>query len=84
MRSGNSVFRKIDDTYYVSHAKGKDSNFEIRAQFGDNFIPVTDEWLKGREKQKKNQSAARKERDDCMRSLGLVKVKGSLGGTYWE
>jgi hypothetical protein len=23
-------------------------------------------------------------RNDAMRSLGLVKVKGSLGGTYWE
>jgi len=23
-------------------------------------------------------------KDDAMRSLGLVKVKGALGGTYWE
>jgi hypothetical protein len=23
-------------------------------------------------------------RDDAMRSLGLVKVRGSLGGVYWE
>ena len=28
--------------------------------------------------------AARKERDSLMRSLGLVKVRGALGGTYWE
>jgi uncharacterized Zn finger protein (UPF0148 family) len=28
--------------------------------------------------------AARRERDAIMRSLGLVKVKGALGGTYWE
>lgn len=27
---------------------------------------------------------ARKSKDDAMRSLGLVKVKGALGGTYWE
>ena len=26
----------------------------------------------------------RRERDEVMRSLGLVKVKGALGGTYWE
>lgn len=26
----------------------------------------------------------RRERDDVMRSLGLVKVRGSMGGTYWE
>lgn len=28
--------------------------------------------------------AARKARDAAMRSLGLVKVRGALGGTYWE
>jgi hypothetical protein len=27
---------------------------------------------------------ARRMRDDAMRSLGLVKVKGALGGVYWE
>ncbi len=26
----------------------------------------------------------RAERDDAMRSLGLKKVRGALGGTYWE
>jgi predicted nucleic acid-binding Zn-ribbon protein len=26
----------------------------------------------------------RKAREDAMRSLGLVKCRGSLGGTYWE
>lgn len=26
----------------------------------------------------------RKIKDDAMHSLGLVKVKGALGGTYWE
>lgn len=28
--------------------------------------------------------AQRKARDQVMRSLGLVKVRGNLGGTYWE
>jgi len=27
---------------------------------------------------------ARRERDQSMRDLGLVKARGSLGGTYWE
>jgi hypothetical protein len=27
---------------------------------------------------------ARRDRDDAMRSLGMVKVRGNLGGTYWE
>ena len=26
----------------------------------------------------------RADRDDAMRSIGLIKVKGNLGGTYWE
>jgi hypothetical protein len=27
---------------------------------------------------------ARKEREQAMKDLGLVKVRGNLGGTYWE
>ena len=27
---------------------------------------------------------ARRERDQVMRDSGLVKVRGNLGGTYWE
>ena len=26
----------------------------------------------------------RRERDQAMRDLGMVKVRGALGGTYWE
>ena len=26
----------------------------------------------------------RRQRDDAMRSVGIVKVRGALGGTYWE
>ena len=33
---------------------------------------------------RKKRNQARKARDDAMRSCGLVKVKGALGGTYWE
>ena len=29
-------------------------------------------------------NAARKRREDLMRSLGLTKARGALGGTYWE
>lgn len=28
--------------------------------------------------------SARKAKDEAMRSLGLVKVRGALGGLYWE
>lgn len=27
---------------------------------------------------------SRREKDEAMRDLGMVKVRGSLGGTYWE
>lgn len=27
---------------------------------------------------------ARRSRDQAMRDLGMVKVRGALGGTYWE
>jgi len=27
---------------------------------------------------------ARRERDQVMRDCGLVKVRGAMGGTYWE
>lgn len=30
------------------------------------------------------QRTARRERDQAMRDLGLQRVRGSLGGTYWE
>ena len=30
------------------------------------------------------QRAARRSRNEAMESLGLVRVRGALGGTYWE
>jgi uncharacterized Zn finger protein (UPF0148 family) len=33
-----------------------------------------------KEKRKRDKQA----REDIMRSLGLVKVRGAMGGTYWE
>ena len=41
---------------------------------------TNDKAKKARERAKKR----RRERDEVMRSLGLKKVKGSMGGTYWE
>ena len=35
-------------------------------------------------KKRQRANANRKARDAAMRSLGLVKVRGALGGTYWE
>jgi hypothetical protein len=38
---------------------------------------------KDREK-KDRKNKARRERDQAMRDLGLVRVRGALGGVYWE
>lgn len=35
-------------------------------------------------KQSKRSKARRREREDTLRDLGLTKVRGALGGTYWE
>jgi hypothetical protein len=35
-------------------------------------------------KRKKKATLSRKQRDSIMEGCGLVKVRGALGGTYWE
>ena len=36
------------------------------------------------EKKRKLRNKQRRERDQILRDLGLKKVRGALGGTYWE
>jgi hypothetical protein len=33
---------------------------------------------------RRRQAANRRDREDALRSCGLVKVRGALGGVYWE
>lgn len=49
---------------------------EIATKDGDNDC--------GKCRKKKDRAKRRKEREDVLRSCGLVKVRGALGGTYWE
>jgi len=35
-------------------------------------------------RKRKRRNAARKAREQAMRDCGLVKVRGALGGVYWE
>jgi uncharacterized Zn finger protein (UPF0148 family) len=53
---------------------------EISTRDGENECVSCD--AKVRKSAKRRQ--ARKEKAALMASLGLVKVKGALGGTYWE
>jgi NMD protein affecting ribosome stability and mRNA decay len=52
---------------------------EIDTRDGDNLCRDCDD---GRKRAKRR--AARKAREAVLRSLGLTKVRGALGGTYWE
>ena len=55
---------------------------EIATRDGDSLCEACDQAkAEGRRVRRK---ASRLEREAALRSLGLVKVKGALGGTYWE
>jgi uncharacterized Zn finger protein (UPF0148 family) len=56
---------------------------EISTKDGDNQCSRCD-LNEPKAKMKGVRSRQRREREAVMRSLGLVKVRGSLGGTYWE
>lgn len=51
---------------------------EIFTKDGDNRCAGCED------KPAKRKPRRKSERDLLMESLGLVKVKGALGGTYWE
>jgi len=54
---------------------------EIATRDGENRCPKCTKASAGKKHLlKKN----RETRDQIMRDLGLVKVKGAMGGTYWE
>lgn len=58
---------------------------EISTRDGDNLCPSCD--TDAGERNRKRLAVARrdrKERDSVMRAVGLVKVRGALGGTYRE
>ena len=49
-------------------------------QFAD--MATTDRVLAEVKRLRHNKS--RRERDQAMRDIGMTKVRGALGGTYWE
>ncbi len=52
---------------------------EIDTKDGDNHCKDCKSKAK-RQRARANKAA----REDALRSLGLVKVRGAMGGTYWE
>jgi len=57
---------------------------EIGTLDGDNLCASCDNAESVAELKRKRRNARRRERDAVMRSLGLTKVRGALGGVYWE
>jgi len=59
---------------------------EIATKDGDNLCALCDLNDAGLSKRKVvgRRKANRQAREAVLSSLGLVKVKGALGGTYWE
>lgn len=56
---------------------------EIFTKDGEGLCPDCDKAeADGKRRAKANER--RRARDAAMRSLGLVKVRGAMGGTYWE
>lgn len=53
---------------------------EIGGRDGDNTCTSCE----AKELTKANRRKLRRMRDQVMRDCGLVKVRGALGGTYWE
>lgn len=56
---------------------------EIATKDGENSCPKC-EQEEGNRKKKAAAKRQRAAREDALRSLGLTKVRGALGGTYWE
>lgn len=55
---------------------------EIGTKDGENRCEPCEEAVSRAKRAKA--SANRRARAEAMRSLGMVRVRGALGGTYWE
>ena len=56
---------------------------EIYTRDGENQCQQCSDRERGEAKKGKRRQA-RKLREQAMKDLGLVKVRGAMGGTYWE
>jgi len=53
---------------------------EVGTKDGDNVCSSCE----SKQLQKASRRRQRREREEVLRDIGLVKVRGALGGTYWE
>ena len=58
---------------------------EISTKDGEGLCASCDaSAMEGKRVKNAKRSAARKARESVLRSCGLTKVRGAMGGTYWE
>ena len=57
---------------------------EIYTRDGENRCQGCENMEEKKSAKKAQAKANRKAKEDAMRSLGLVKVRGAMGGVYWE
>jgi uncharacterized Zn finger protein (UPF0148 family) len=58
---------------------------ELATKDGENTCRACEDLIDARRGRKlKARAAARRERESLLRDMGLVKVRGAMGGTYWE
>lgn len=58
---------------------------EISTRDGENRCAACEKAIADADFAKaRKRKEQRKDRDDVLRSLGLKKVRGAMGGTYWE
>jgi hypothetical protein len=85
IRQGMQVFKKTGECEYGPYNLTTGHvGTERFAEPWDQFMGVDQEWIKKRQEQKDRQKKQRQGRDEAMRTLGMRRVKGGLGGTYWE
>jgi uncharacterized Zn ribbon protein len=56
---------------------------EIATRDGENCCEACEQKAADKAARAKR-NAQRRARDAALRSVGMVKVRGALGGTYWE
>jgi hypothetical protein len=57
---------------------------EIDTTDGENTCPECERAKEGKRHLLAKRRATRSIKDELLSDLGLVKVRGALGGTYWE
>lgn len=57
---------------------------ELATREGENLCAHCDACETPKELRSRRRNSSRKMREELLRSCGMVKVRGALGGEYWE